>query len=52
VEELLRKPVAVAATVQAAKHPFTDRLKRRLEVMRLTAANRDELPETLAGRLV
>jgi nucleoside-triphosphatase len=52
VEELLDSGVALAATVQASKHPFTDRLKRRLEVVRLTRANRDELPAQLAARLV
>jgi nucleoside-triphosphatase len=51
VEELLESPVALAATVQASKHPFTDALKRRLEVIRLTRANRDALPEQLAERL-
>ena len=51
IEELLERPVAFAATVQASRHPFTDRLKRSFEVIRLTAANRDELPQTLADRL-
>jgi nucleoside-triphosphatase len=51
LEELLRRPVALAATVQASRHPFTDGLKQRLEVVRLTAANRDALPEQLARRL-
>jgi nucleoside-triphosphatase len=51
VEELLDSKTPLAATVQASKHPFTDGLKRRLELIRLTAANRDELPERLARRL-
>jgi nucleoside-triphosphatase len=53
VEELLDKHVALAATVHTARHPFTDRLKRRrgVEVIRLRAANRDSLPTELADRL-
>jgi nucleoside-triphosphatase len=53
VEELLERPVAIAATVQAARHPFTDRLKRRpdFELVRLAAKNRDALPGQLAERL-
>jgi nucleoside-triphosphatase len=41
------------ATVQSASHAFTDALKRRrdVETMRVTTANRDELPELLAARL-
>jgi nucleoside-triphosphatase len=51
--ELLDRPVPVVATVQSASHPFTDALKRRrdVETMRVTTANRDELPELLAARL-
>jgi nucleoside-triphosphatase len=41
----------VVATVQAGRHPFTDALKRRSEVVRLSAANRDALPAELAARL-
>ena len=52
VEELIDSPIALAATVQASRHPFTDGLKRRLEVIRLTAANRDALPRQLADRLL
>jgi nucleoside-triphosphatase len=53
VEELLEEPVALAATVHLARHPFTDGLKRRpdVELVRLTAANRDALPAELAQRL-
>jgi nucleoside-triphosphatase len=51
IEELIASPVALAATVHAARHPFTDRLKRRFEVIKLTAANRDELPARLARQL-
>jgi nucleoside-triphosphatase len=54
VERLLEEPVALAATVHAARHPFTDALKRRpdVELVRLTAANRDALPAELAERLL
>jgi nucleoside-triphosphatase len=50
---LLDRPVTVVATVQSSSHPFTDALKRRrdIETMRLTTANRDELPGILAVRL-
>jgi len=50
---LLDRPVPLVATVQSSAHPFTDVLKRRrhIETMRLTNANRDELPELLAARL-
>jgi nucleoside-triphosphatase len=53
VSELLDQPPAVVATVHVARHPFTDRLKRRpaVELMRVTARNRDELPARLAARL-
>jgi nucleoside-triphosphatase len=50
---LLDRPLRVVATVQLASHPFTDALKRRrdVETVRVTNANRDELPELLAERL-
>jgi nucleoside-triphosphatase len=53
VEGLLEEPVPFAATVHVARHPFTDDLKRRpgVELIRLSAANRDELPLLLAERL-
>jgi nucleoside-triphosphatase len=53
VAKLIGRPVALAATVQAARHPFTDALKRRpeVELIRLTASNRDALPAELAQRL-
>jgi nucleoside-triphosphatase len=53
VEELLDQPVAIAATLQVARHPFTDALRARpeVEVIRLTARNRNALPEQLARRL-
>ena len=54
VERLLDMPAPLAATVHVARQPFTERLKRRpdVELIRLTAANRDELPRRLAARLL
>jgi nucleoside-triphosphatase len=54
VVELLRRDVAVVATVQRARHRFTDALKRRpdIRVVRVTEATRDALPEQLVDRLV
>jgi nucleoside-triphosphatase len=53
VSGLFEQPVQLVATVHVARHPFTDALKRRsdVEVVRVTAANRDELPARLAARL-
>jgi nucleoside-triphosphatase len=53
VSELFELPVALVATVHVARHPFTDPLKRRpnVEIVRVTARNRDELPARLAARL-
>jgi nucleoside-triphosphatase len=53
VAALLRRPVAVVATVHAFAHPFTDALKGRpgVEVIRVDPANRDRLPELLAVRV-
>jgi nucleoside-triphosphatase len=50
---LMQEPVPVVATVHTARHPFTDALKRRPEVstVKLTAANRDRLPEELLNLL-
>lgn len=50
VEEIFDRQVALAATLQVARHPFTDGLRRRpgIEVIRLTAGNRDALPQHLA----
>ena len=52
--ELLGRDVAVVATVQLARHRFTDALKRRpdIRVIRVTEATRDALPERLMERLV
>ena len=53
VAELVERETPVVATVQAARHPFTDRLKRRpdADLIRLTRENRDELAPRLAERL-
>jgi nucleoside-triphosphatase len=53
VLELFDGRAPIVATVQTARHPFTDELKRRPEVstIRLTAANRDRLPDEMADRL-
>jgi nucleoside-triphosphatase len=53
VAALFDRSIPVVATVHSAAHPFTDRLKRRgdVETVRVTNANRDELPEELANRL-
>ena len=54
VTELLDRPVPFVATVHAHAHPFTDALKRRPSVVtvRLTRANRDEVPAALARELL
>jgi nucleoside-triphosphatase len=49
--ELADRDVPVVATVQLARHPFTDALKRGAELIRVTARNRDDLPAELARRL-
>jgi nucleoside-triphosphatase THEP1 len=53
VSQLLEQPVALVATVHLARHPFTDALKSRpaVELVRVTARNRDSLPARLAARL-
>ena len=54
VTGLLDREAPLVATVQASRHPFTDELKRRpdVELVRLTRANRDDLPDALAARLL
>jgi nucleoside-triphosphatase len=49
VSELFGR-ACVVATVHVARHPFTDALKRDVEVVRVTQGNRDELPTRIAGR--
>jgi nucleoside-triphosphatase len=53
VTTLLDSDADVIATVHARSHPFTNGLKQRadIEVMQVTPANRDALPELLAARL-
>jgi nucleoside-triphosphatase len=50
VSELFDRRLPLVATVQVARHPFTDALKREAEVVRVTRANRDELPAMIAER--
>jgi nucleoside-triphosphatase len=52
VAALLDGDHGLVATVQAARHPFTDELKRRddVELVRLSARNRERLPGELAER--
>jgi nucleoside-triphosphatase len=54
VVELLGRDVAVVATVQLARHRFTDALKRRpnIRVVRVSEATRDALAGWLMERLV
>jgi nucleoside-triphosphatase len=54
VTELFARDASIVATIQAARHPFGDALKRRrdVEVLRITERNRDDLPGRLAERLV
>jgi nucleoside-triphosphatase len=53
VEELFETSVPLVATVHLFPHPFTDALKHRadVELVRVTAKNRDALPQELAARL-
>jgi nucleoside-triphosphatase len=52
VSELFAGRLPVVATVQIARHPFTDTLKRQAEVVRVDRSNRDGLPPALASTLV
>jgi nucleoside-triphosphatase len=49
---LFARAVPIVATVQIARYPFTDALKERPDVdtIRVTTANRGELPRELAER--
>jgi nucleoside-triphosphatase len=53
VETLFETSVPLVATVHLHPHPFTDALKHRADVdlVRVTAKNRDALPQDLAARL-
>ena len=52
VRGLFERDLPLMATVQIARHPFTDALKRRrdVETIRVTTVNRGELPPQLALR--
>jgi nucleoside-triphosphatase len=54
LEQLFAHHNAVIATVHVHHHPLTDALKRRrdTEVVRITNANRDALPQEIAMRLL
>lgn len=54
VNRVFEAPAAVVATVQLARHPFTDALKCRpgVETLQVTHQNRDHLPERLAALLI
>jgi nucleoside-triphosphatase len=54
VTELFGADVPLVATVHAFRDPFTDDLKARpdVEVVKLSRANRDELPAALGARLL
>jgi nucleoside-triphosphatase len=54
VAALFDADVPLVATVHAFRHPFTDELKKRpdVELVRLSRANRDELPGSLAARVL
>jgi nucleoside-triphosphatase len=53
VRSLFETDIDIVATVHAKSAPFTDALKRRsdIELVQVTRANRDALPEDLAARL-
>jgi nucleoside-triphosphatase len=53
VAALLERPAPIVATVHVARHPFTDAIKRRpgVETLRLSARNRERLPDELRERL-
>ncbi len=53
VRNLFTADLTIIATVHVAAHPFTDELKTRpdVELIRVTAGNRDSLPGQLAARV-
>ncbi|MDH6128649.1 nucleoside-triphosphatase [Kitasatospora sp. GP82] len=53
VRSLFESDVDIVATVHVRGHPLTDALKQRadIEVIHITRANRDVLPEELSARL-
>jgi nucleoside-triphosphatase len=50
VQRLLDTGCSLVATVHTQRHPFSDALKRRIQVVQLDAGNRDLLPAQLADR--
>lgn len=54
VQNLFEDENRIVATVHLFKHPFTERLKGRpdTELIEVTKANRDGLPEDLLARLI
>ena len=52
IAELFERRLRIVATIQVARDPLTDRLKRRrdVDVIRVTARERDALPKIVAGR--
>jgi nucleoside-triphosphatase len=54
VTTLFDAHVSLVATVHAFRHPFTDQLKRRsdVDIVKLNKANRGELPDALAARIL
>jgi nucleoside-triphosphatase len=53
VTRIFKAPVDVVATIHVFRNAFTDRLKTQpgTDLVRVTGATRDELPEQLADRL-
>ncbi len=53
VAELFERPLRIVATVHVSRDPLTDGLKRRSDVavLRVTAGERDRLPELVLARL-
>ncbi len=54
VTRLFDEEISLVATVHVFKDDFTDALKRRrdVEVVKLSASNRDSIPEELVARLI
>jgi nucleoside-triphosphatase len=53
VTELLARPTNILATIAKRANGFIDEIKRRndVEIVKVTRANRDELPEELARKI-
>lgn len=54
VSTLLEVGASIVATIHVFRHPFTDALRRRpgVELVRISEANRDGLPEALLQRIL